>query len=69
MLDSDRILAKLDELDSYLREIAEIKPANIAEYQAIEKKRSCEPAGRQTGAFFNSQLSVRLTYANSSSRD
>lgn len=42
MLDRDRILSKLDELDSYLREIAEIKPTTLTEYQVIEKKRSCE---------------------------
>jgi len=42
MLDRDRILGKLAELDSYLREIAEIKPSTLTEYQTIEKKRSCE---------------------------
>jgi uncharacterized protein YutE (UPF0331/DUF86 family) len=42
MLDRERILAKLDELDGYLRELREIAPANIADYRKVEKKRSCE---------------------------
>ncbi|HVO24363.1 MAG TPA: DUF86 domain-containing protein [Candidatus Margulisiibacteriota bacterium] len=42
MLDRERILAKLDELDGYLRELHEVAPANIAEYRKVEKKRSCE---------------------------
>lgn len=42
MLDNDRILSKIDELDSYLTELSQIAPANFEEYQKIEKKRSCE---------------------------
>lgn len=42
MLDKDRILAKLDELDSYLKELAEISPKSLGEYKTIEKKRGCE---------------------------
>jgi len=42
MLDKDRILAKLDELDSYLKELAEISPKSMGEYKTIEKKRACE---------------------------
>jgi uncharacterized protein YutE (UPF0331/DUF86 family) len=43
MLDRDRILAKLDELDSYLRELAEISPKSLEEYKtSIEKRRACE---------------------------
>ncbi len=43
MLDRDRILAKLDELDSYLRELAEISPESLEEYKtSIEKRRACE---------------------------
>ena len=42
MLDKDRILAKIDELDAYLGELKQIAPSGYAEYQQIEKKRSCE---------------------------
>lgn len=42
MVDRDRILAKIDELDGYLRELKEILPSTFEEYQKIEKKRSCE---------------------------
>lgn len=42
MLDKNRILAKIDELDGYLDELAQIMPADFVEYQHIEKKRSCE---------------------------
>ena len=42
MLDRERILAKLDELDGYLRELREVAPTSIAAYRKIEKKRSCE---------------------------
>ena len=42
MLDRERILAKLDELDGYLRELREIVPATLAEYRKVEKKRACE---------------------------
>lgn len=42
MLDRERILTKIDELDSYLSEISQIIPANFSEYQQIEKKRTCE---------------------------
>lgn len=42
MLDKDRILGKIDELDSYLSELTQIIPASFEEYQKIEKKRSCE---------------------------
>jgi len=43
MLDKERILSKLDELDSYLTEIEEIMPRNYEEYaNSIEKKRACE---------------------------
>ncbi len=42
VVDRERILAKLDELDGYLREPREIAPANLAEYRGVEKKRACE---------------------------
>ena len=42
MLDKERILAKIDELDVYLNELVQIIPADFEEYQQIEKKRSCE---------------------------
>ena len=42
MLDKERILVKLDELDGYLKELKQIKPASFEEYKKIEKKRSSE---------------------------
>ncbi len=42
MLDRERILAKFDELEGYLREIREIAPSSFGEYQQTEKKRACE---------------------------
>jgi uncharacterized protein YutE (UPF0331/DUF86 family) len=43
MLDKNRILAKLDELDTYLSELESVMPKSYEEYtNSIEKKRSCE---------------------------
>ena len=42
MLDSERILAKMDELDGYLGEFRQIMPASFAQFKKIEKKRACE---------------------------
>ncbi len=42
MLDHERILAKIDALESYLRELEEIMPSHIEEYKRIEKRRACE---------------------------
>jgi uncharacterized protein YutE (UPF0331/DUF86 family) len=42
VVDRDRVLAKLDELDGYLDEIRTIAPTDIEEYARIEKKRSWE---------------------------
>jgi uncharacterized protein YutE (UPF0331/DUF86 family) len=42
VVDRDRVLAKLDELDGYLAELRTIAPRDIEEYARIEKKRSCE---------------------------
>jgi uncharacterized protein YutE (UPF0331/DUF86 family) len=42
LLDKERLLAKIDELEGYLREIEQVKPASLEEYKKVEKKRSCE---------------------------
>ena len=42
MLDKERILGKIDDMDSYLNELRQIVPENFSDYQRIEKKRSCE---------------------------
>lgn len=42
MLDKERILSKIDELDSYVGEIRQISPRDFNEYQDIKIKRSCE---------------------------
>ena len=43
MLDKDRILSKIDELRSYLRELRSIAPKDYLVYiSSIEKKRACE---------------------------
>ena len=42
MLDKERILGKIDDLDSYLNELRQITPESFEAYQKIEKKRSCE---------------------------
>ncbi len=42
MLDRERVLAKIDALDGYLREIHEILPASFDEYKRVEKRRACE---------------------------
>ncbi|MBF0217673.1 MAG: DUF86 domain-containing protein [Candidatus Omnitrophica bacterium] len=42
MLDRERALSKIDELDGYLGEIEEIMPLSLVEYKRTEKKRSCE---------------------------
>ncbi len=42
MIDRDRLLAKLDELDGYLGELRSIAPARFEEYLSVEKKRACE---------------------------
>ena len=41
-LDRERILAKIDQLDTYIAELKEIAPNSFAEYQTVEKKRACE---------------------------
>jgi len=42
VLDRERIVAKLDDLDGYLRELGEVAPLSIDEYRRTEKRRSCE---------------------------
>ena len=42
MLDKERILGKIDDMNSYLDELQQIIPDNFSDYQRIEKKRSCE---------------------------
>jgi len=42
MLDRERILAKIDQLEGYLRELREVTPGDFAAYQKVEKRRACE---------------------------
>lgn len=42
MLDRERILTKVAELDGYLRELDSLRPATRGEFEATEKKRACE---------------------------
>lgn len=42
MVDRDRLLAKLDELDGYLAELRSIVPTRFEDYLKVEKKRACE---------------------------
>ncbi len=42
MLDRERILGKVAELDSYLKELNVIAPQGFEEFRQIEKKRACE---------------------------
>ena len=42
MVDRDRVLAKLDQLDGYLSELRSIVPARFEEYLRVERKRACE---------------------------
>jgi uncharacterized protein YutE (UPF0331/DUF86 family) len=43
MLDRERILSKMDELEGYLKELRGLVPENYDEYlSSIEKRRACE---------------------------
>jgi uncharacterized protein YutE (UPF0331/DUF86 family) len=42
LLDRERVLAKIDVLNGYLRELREILPASFEEYRKVEKRRACE---------------------------
>jgi uncharacterized protein YutE (UPF0331/DUF86 family) len=42
MLDRERILGKIDQLEGYLRELNTIVPQDFAAYQKVETRRACE---------------------------
>jgi len=42
VVDHERVLAKLDELDGYVRDLRTIAPQDLTAYRQIEKKRACE---------------------------
>ena len=43
MIDHEKILSKIDQINQYLEEIGEIKPLDFEEYKlSLEKRRSCE---------------------------
>jgi uncharacterized protein YutE (UPF0331/DUF86 family) len=42
LLDRERLFAKMDDLEGYLKELREILPASFSEYKKIEKRRACE---------------------------
>ena len=42
MLDRERLLGKMEDLEGYLKELREILPASFEEYKKIEKRRACE---------------------------
>lgn len=42
MVDHERVLARLDQMDGYLRELREIAPRSFEEYLRVEKRRACE---------------------------
>ena len=42
VLDRERILAKQDTLEGYLRELQQVFPSTFAGYQTIATKRACE---------------------------
>jgi len=42
VLDRDRILVKVDQLEGYLKEIRDILPADFTNYRKTEKRRACE---------------------------
>jgi uncharacterized protein YutE (UPF0331/DUF86 family) len=42
LLDRDRLLAKIDVLEGYLKELREILPGSFEEYKKVEKRRACE---------------------------
>ena len=41
-LDRERAVIKLDELNSYMRELSLVSPSSYEEYLEVEKKRACE---------------------------
>jgi uncharacterized protein YutE (UPF0331/DUF86 family) len=42
MIDRERVLARLDALDGYLRELSQILPPTLEGYQRVETRRACE---------------------------
>ena len=42
MLDHERILGKIDQLEGYLKELSGILPQDFTAYQKGEKRRACE---------------------------
>jgi uncharacterized protein YutE (UPF0331/DUF86 family) len=42
MLDRERILGKIDQIEGYLRDLRTIVPQDFAAYQKVEKRRACE---------------------------
>jgi uncharacterized protein YutE (UPF0331/DUF86 family) len=42
VVDRDRILSRLDELEGYLAELRSVVPGTFEGYRAVEKRRSCE---------------------------
>jgi len=43
MLDRERVLAKIDQIEGYLRELCEIVPKDFVTYQKkVDKRRACE---------------------------
>jgi len=42
LLDRERLFAKIDVLEGYLKELAEILPVSFEEYKKVEKRRACE---------------------------
>jgi len=42
VVDRERVLARLDDLDGFLRELRSIAPRSLDEYLKTEKKRACE---------------------------
>jgi len=42
MLDRERILGKIDQLERYLKELSAIVPQDFAAYRKVEKRRACE---------------------------
>jgi uncharacterized protein YutE (UPF0331/DUF86 family) len=42
MVDRERVLATVDEMNGYLVELREVAPATLADYQRTEIRRSCE---------------------------
>jgi len=42
VVDRERVLAKIDQLNRYLNELRQILPNNFEDYRKIEKRRACE---------------------------